>query len=470
MTHLLVEVRKRFQIGFSLREFFGASTLRQFAALIEQGRNRTGQGRAPVHDRDSEWGKQRMAFLRREAELPAGIAPARGLTFQPEPQCRAVLLTGCTGFLGAYILAEALLTTHAQLYCLVRPKEGAGGKERIEQQLRRLELWRNDQDWLSAFAERVHPVAGDVILPRLGLPDASYEMLARNIDCIIHCAAYVNFIYPYEALKATNVLGVHEIIRFAFHARIKPVHYLSTAAIWPMGPEYIFYESDAIDHGQLLNSGYDDVKWVGEKCLINAADRGLPVARYRPGEVSGDSRTGRGMLHHFIVSAFKGFLQLGAFPRIDTYLDMAPVDYMTKALVHLAFRRKPLGRAFHLTNPRPLPMREVLTFFRNLGYRFEEIPFAEVRRRLFEDADFPNNALFPFQTALESMDDRNFQLPHYDCRQTLAELQGSGIVCPPVDEKLLGLYVRYLRSVGYLPEPATPPADARRTGLAMSIA
>jgi uncharacterized protein YjiS (DUF1127 family) len=32
-------------------------------------------------------------------------------------------------------------------------------------------------------------------------------------------------------------------------------------------------------------------------------------------------------------------------------------------------------------------------------------------------------------TALESMDDRNFQLPRYDCRQTLAELEGSGIVC-----------------------------------------
>ena len=86
----------------------------------------------------------------------------------------------------------------------------------------------------------------------------------------------MNFIYPYEAIKATNVLGVHEIIRFGFHGQIKPVHYVSTAAIWPMGPECTFYETDPIDHGQLLNSGYDDVKWVGEKCLINAAGRGLP--------------------------------------------------------------------------------------------------------------------------------------------------------------------------------------------------
>src|SRR5262245_3420154 len=217
MTHLLVEVRKRFDVGFRMREFFGASSLRKFAALIEQDRRAQsghGNGRARVHDRDLEWGKQRMAFLRREAELPASIAPARGVTYQPETNCRAVLLTGSTGFLGAYILAEALLTTDAHLYCLVRPKQDMSGKARVEQQLRHLELWRNDHHWLSAFAERVHVVGGDVILPRLGVPDASFETLARTIDCIIHCAAYVNFIYPYEALKGTNVLGVHEIIRF----------------------------------------------------------------------------------------------------------------------------------------------------------------------------------------------------------------------------------------------------------------
>jgi myxalamid-type nonribosomal peptide synthetase MxaA len=472
MTHLLVEVRKRFQVGFSLREFFDASTLRKFAALIQQARGAQalhGNGRAPMHDRDSEWGKQRMAFLRREAELPPSIGPARGLTYRPQAEIKTVLLTGTTGFLGAYLLAEALTTTDAELYCLVRPKQDVSAKDRIEQHLRYLELWRDDDEWRSAFDARVHALEGDVILPRLGLSDAMYEKLAREIDSIIHCAGYVNFIYPYEALKATNVAGVHEIIRFGFNGRIKPVHYMSTAAIWPMGPEYTFYESDPIDHGQLLNMGYDDVKWVGEKCLINAADRGLPVARYRPGEVSGDSRTGRGMLHHFIVAAFKGFLQLGAFPGIETYLDMAPVDYMTKAMVHLVFRRKPLGRAFHLTNPHPMAMSEVLSFFRGLGYQFEEMPFAELRRRLFEDAAFHDNALFPFQTVLESMDDRNFQLPHYDCRQTLAELEGSGIVCPPVDEALLGVYVNYLKSVGYLPEPGAP-LSGMRTGIAVQLA
>jgi thioester reductase-like protein len=296
-------------------------------------------------------------------------------------------------------------------------------------------------------------IEGDVTLPRLGIVDAAYESLARDVDCIIHSAAHVNFIYPYEALRATNVLGVHEIIRFAFHGRIKPVHYLSTAAIWPMGAERTFYENDPIEHGELLNLGYDEAKWVSEKCLLHAAERGLPVARYRPGEVGGDSQTGRCVLDHFAVAGIKGFLQFGAFPAIDMYLDVTPADYVAKAVVYMAFRRNPLGRAFHLTNPRRCHMSDALTYLRSLGYRFEELRFEEIRDRLIYSSDFANNALFPYQAMLMDMDDRSLQLPNYDCQETLRELEGSGVVCPPVGDELFGTYMRYLRGIGYMPEP-----------------
>jgi myxalamid-type nonribosomal peptide synthetase MxaA len=468
MTQLMVEVRKLFHVSFSMRDFFGASSLRKFASLIDElQRSPTGgaNGHQPsVHARDTEWGKQRMAFLRREAELPPNITPARGHTFQPPAEYRSALLTGATGFLGAYIVAEVLRTTEAHLQCIVRPQPGVSSKARIEQQLRNYDLWNDDESWQAAWNHRVHVVAGDVILPRLGLADPDYEALARDVDCVIHSAAHVNFIYPYEALKATNVLGLHEIVRFAFHGRIKPVHYLSTAAIWPMGVEYTFYEQDSLDHGKLLNLGYDEAKWVGEKCLLNAMERGLPVARYRPGEVGGDSETGRCVLNHFLIAAFKGFLQFGAFPALDTHIDVAPVDYVAKAIVYMAFRSDPLGRAFHLTNPRSWHMREALGFLRDAGYRFKEVEFEELRNRLIDDRDFVNNALFSYQAALESMDERSFQIPSYDCRQTLRELSGSGIVCPPVDDKLFGTYIQYLRRIGYLPEPDEAAAPARRRG------
>ncbi|HEY5731500.1 MAG TPA: thioester reductase domain-containing protein, partial [Anaerolineales bacterium] len=462
MTLLMVEVRKSFQVSFNLREFFAASTLGKFAELIDERRrqeisSQPNIGRAPASTRTSEWARQRMAFLQREAELPRYIAPARGLSYQPVKEIQNVLLTGGTGFLGAYVIAEILKTTNASVYCLVRPRRGEDSKQRIEKQMKQNQVWAGDEAWFSAWQNRLHVVGGDVTLPRLGMMDAEYEFLSRKVDAIFHGAAHVNFIYPYEALRATNVLGVHEIIQFAFHARIKPVHHLSTAAIWPMGAQYTYYEKDPIDHVGLLNLGYDEAKWVGEKCMVNAKERGLPVARYRPGEVGGDSLTGRCVTDHFIIACFKGFLQFGAFPDLDIEVDVAPVDYVAKSMVYMAFHRNALGRAFHLTNPSRRRLKDGLEYLRGLGYQFEELPFVELRDRLVNSPDFSSNALFAYQAALDDMDNVSMQLPTYDTRETLRELTGSGITCPPADEKLFATYLRYLQNIGFIPQPDLLP-------------
>lgn len=457
MTPLMVEVRKLFHVSFDLREFFDASTLRRLAALIDERRQQRGNGqngRFPTKpDRPSEWGRQRMAFLKREAQLPATIAPARGLTYRPPDACRTIFLTGATGFLGAYLVAEMLQETEAAIHCLVRPRRGQDGRQRLAAQLEKYDLWRDDDWWQAAWQQRLHIVDGDVTLPRLGLSDALYESLARDVDAILHGAAHVNFIYPYEALRTTNVLGLHELIRFAFHSRIKPIHHLSTAAIWPMGAHQTFYEKENIEHGRPLNLGYDESKWVAERCLLYAAERGLPVARYRPGEVGGDSQTGRCVTDHFLFATIKGFLQFGAFPALDMHVDIAPVDYVAQALVHLIFYGNPLGRAYHLTNPEPSHMSQALTFLRSLGYRFTEMPFAELRDRLIHSPGFAQNALFPYQAALQEMDSYSLELPRYDTTQTKRALAGVGIACPPADETLFGTYIDYLQEIGFIPEP-----------------
>ena len=462
MTQLMVEVRQAFGITFSLRELFAASSLSKFALLVDEISHRqAAQSAGPAArsvNRSAEWARQRMAFLAREAELPAYIAPRRGLLYQPSPLER-VLLTGATGFLGTYLLSRILTHTRAELTCLVRAKRGQDGRQRIEDQVRKYGLWVESPAWRQAWQTRLHVVEGDVTLPRLGLESAVYERLARETDAIFNGAAHVNFIYPYEALRATNVLGLHELLQFAFYQRIKPVHHLSTAAIWPMGAQFTFYENDPIEHNALLNLGYDEAKWTGEKVLLNAAERGLPLARYRPGEVGGDSLTGRCVTDHFLVACVKGFLQFGAFPQMDIQVDVAPVDYVAQAMVHLAFERNPLGRAFHLTNPEPHPMREALDYLRALGYRFEELPFSRLRDQLVNSSGFAGNALFAYQAALEEMDDVSMQLPGYDTRAARRELSGSGISCPPADVQLFGVYLRYLQQSGFIPLPETAVTD-----------
>jgi thioester reductase-like protein len=463
MTPLMVEVRRLFGVSFNLREFFEKPTILAFAALIDERRKQSESdqraARPLVLGRDDEWGRQRMSMLIREASLPAGLAPARGVVYQ-SAALEKVFLTGATGFLGAYILKEILETTSAEVHCLVRSRRGEINTDRLERQMRKYDLWRQDEGWLNAWHRRVQVVEGDVTLPRLGLPVEVYEALASEMNAIIHGAAHVNFIYPYEALRATNVLGLHEVIRFAFHRRIKPVHHISTAAIWPMGATRTFYERDPIEHGEALNLGYDEAKWVAERCLLNAESRGLPVTRYRPGEVGGDSRTGHCVTDHFVIATIAGFLQFGAFPRLEMELDIAPIDYVARALTYLVFQRNPLGRAFHLTNPRRHPIGHALLYLRSRGYEFEELPFDALRDRLVNSRDFGSNALFPYQAVLESMDEVSLELPTYDTTETEKELRGSGITCAPADQNLFGLYLDHLVEIGFVPRPDAASAVA----------
>jgi hypothetical protein len=98
-------------------------------------------------------------------------------------------------------------------------------------------------------------------------------------------------------------------------------------------------------------------------------------------------------------------------------------------------------------------MRQALDFLESHAYSFEMLPFEVLRDRLVSSTDFSSNALFPYQAALEDMHDQSMQLPTYDTRQTQRELEGSGIVCPPADERLFETYLRYLQETGFIPQP-----------------
>jgi myxalamid-type nonribosomal peptide synthetase MxaA len=451
LTPLVLKLRDYFQLRVSMRDFFEKPTVAELAAMIAKARARqqeTGEKDLPASVALAEDGpdvKARFDFLRQEAALDPVIRPD-GKPYTPgNPQ--NILLTGATGFVGAYITHYFMEETAVTLYCLVRAPDEAAGLERIRQQMSRLGLWRNE------YVARLRAVPGDVAQAGLALSRAAYERLSLAVDAVLHSAAVVNFIYPYQALKAVNVDGVRHIIEFAGSGRVKPVHYLSTTAVWPMGSHRTFYEDTPLDHDLRLNLAYDETKWVGEKMLQQAAARALPVAVYRPGEVSGDSRTGYADLSHLASAFVKGNLQAGLFPALDSFLDMAPVDYVARAVVHLISEGNPLGGTFHLCNPRPMHARDTYDWMHRQGYTFEVVPFDEWRWRLLAHEEFAGNALYPFAALLEEFAERNLQLPTWDTTHAVRALAGTPVQCPAVDDRLLTTYMDYYVTSGYLQKP-----------------
>lgn len=304
--------------------------------------------------------------------------PAVGNPAEPN----AVFLTGATGFFGAYLLDELLRQTAADIYCLVRCKEGeASGKSRLEEHLRSYLLWNE------AFSARVIPVAGDLSQPRFGLSEEKFNQLAEQIDVIYHNGAWVNAIYPYASLKATNVGGTIEALRLAGLARTKPLHFVSTVAVFfsdfynEIGRTIL--ETD-LPHSN-LKGGYKQSKWVAENLILQAQQRGLPANIYRTARIMGHSQSGITQnFNDFLISMIKACIQLRKFPDLNSSLSLIPVDFAAQALVYLSQQPHSIGKTFHIFNPEPIAWDDFFAHIAQLVVLLKKCVLA-IGRRKFND-------------------------------------------------------------------------------------
>ncbi|WP_017317832.1 thioester reductase domain-containing protein [Mastigocladopsis repens] len=399
--------------------------------------------------------KTPMLDLSAEAVLDQNIRPA-STPFQFTSELNNVFLTGGTGFLGAFIIYELLQTTDADIYCLVRAANSKEGKRKLKQNLQQYLLWEEQ------FSPRIIAIPGDLSQPFLGISTEGFEMLAANLDAVYHSAATLNYVYPYSALKAANVLGTQEVIRLASAIKVKPLHYVSSVAVFE-SPAYagkVVKEQDDFNHWEGIYLGYSQTKWVAEKLVKIARDRGLPVTIHRPPLIGGDSQTGVSNTHDFICLMIKGCLEMGCFPDVEYIMDASPVDYVSKAIVYLSRQKESMGKAFHLQHPQPVSLKVLVEWMRSFGFPIQLLPYDEWQTQLMKNVTSVENPLYALRPFLfERWSQEGLTIPDLylqarrpiiSCQQTLESLAGSSIVCPPIDSKLFMTYSSYWISSGFL--------------------
>ncbi|MEH2171176.1 MAG: thioester reductase domain-containing protein [Nostoc sp.] len=390
-----------------------------------------------------------------EAVLDPTIHPgAASNVLVGEP--KNIFLTGGTGFLGAFIIRELLQETNADIYCLVRAANADEGKSKLQKNLQQYAIWQEE------FKSRIIPIVGDLSLPLLGVGSEQFQILATNIDTIYHSGALLNYVFPYSALKAANVLGTQEVLRLACQIKVKPVHYVSSVAVFESTAYAgkVVKEQDEFNHWEGIYLGYSQTKWVAEKLVKIARDRGLPVTIHRPPLISGDSKTGICNTHDFINLMTKGCLQMGSFPDVDYMLDMSPVNYVSKAIVYLSRQKESIGKAFNLQHPQPVSLKILVEWIRSFGYSVEMIPYEKWQSELINNVSSVDNPLYTLRPfLLERWSDEQLTIPdlylqarrpHISCQDTLRALAGSSIACPPIDSQLFMTYTAYLIQSGFL--------------------
>ncbi|WP_274918736.1 non-ribosomal peptide synthetase [Streptomyces sp. WZ-12] len=444
---LAQRIEDRFGTRLSMRALFAAPTPDGVRCLLDDPDGGTADTPGPDP--------------RQDARLAPDIAPEiRPLPGEPAGP-RRPLLTGASGFLGAFLLRDLLESTQAPVDCLVRARDTAEGARRLRSGLERYGLWQEH------YGELIRPLPGDLSAPGLGLSDREHQALRKRVGAVYHNGARVNFAAPYTELRAANVTGTEELLRIAAASEFGGMHYISTTGVYAphTADGQPRTEASAIGPVHELPDGYAQSKWVAEELVRIARSRGIPVTVYRPARISGATRTGACQDRDLLWQYIKGCLQAQAVPEgADESTDWIPVDYVSAAVVALANHQQTMGNpagqaptAFHLTHPAPPMLSQVFRAAVALGHPVRPVPLDHWRKLV---ADQPDNAAQLFlgagsqQAADETAAGAARARRTFDSSATHRAAAASGVHLPPLTDDTVRAYLTYFARTGFLPLPA----------------
>jgi hypothetical protein len=181
--------------------------------------------------------------------------------------------------------------------------------------------------------------------------------------------------------------------------RPKAIHHVSSIAVFD-AEAYRgrrITESTRPLESRGIHLPYAQCKWVSEALVWQAAALGIPVTVHRPSLVSGASSDGAWNTADFLCRMLIAVIEMGCMPGdLDIQLDFSPVDYVSRAVIHLSRTEGSASQAFHLLHPQGIALREFGHVLRSLGHGIEFVPYRDWVDRIGRRPRGTLYPLFPF--------------------------------------------------------------------------
>lgn len=342
-----------------------------------------------------------------------------------------VFITGFPGFLGS-ALVKRLLNRYGRdvaICCLIQDKFRELAESRAQEMMVAQEA-----------AGRIELVEGDITLPFLGMSQSQYEQLTKEIIEVYHLAAVYDLGVGRALAMRVNVDGTRHILALAETCpQLHRLQYVSTCYV--SGRYEGEFTEEMLVEGQSFNNYYEETKYLAEVEVQAAMRRGLPVTIYRPSIVIGDSQTGATQKYdgpYYIMQLILRQWRMAIVPVTRRArmceVNVVPRNFVVEAMAYLSSLAQSVGRVYHLCDPTPLTVDELLTELEKATERtLVRVPLPIIiTKGALEYVPGMQRVIRVEPQAVDYFT----QPTRYSCPNTLHDLAETNIQCPPISAYL----------------------------------
>ncbi|CAL8085487.1 unnamed protein product [Orchesella dallaii] len=340
------------------------------------------------------------ALIMEDCILPEHIAAKPEQKVGSVKDIKRVLLAGCTGTLGLYILKELSNSPQiSQVVCLMRDSKNETPDERLHRVLRSRELFPE------VNVNKIRCVSGNVALPQLGLEAGVWEELIGSVDAVFNCSARVQHNEHYRKRKsqtdvrAVNIEGTKNLLHFACEKKLKHVYHASSLLAVVKYDEENDHISEswpkAGDYDGITTFSYPISKFVGDYLVKEAVERGIPCKAFRLPLITGELETGRCEVQssHALLR-FLFIMKNGIMPSTPLPMPMLPVDVCAEVSIRIFFDERALPDIYNIGNPRVDMDQEFVRVAKEFGHNVDIVELSEFLKRVKESGEQDSKSAF----------------------------------------------------------------------------